>query len=207
MNKKRLLIVFMRNPVLGKTKTRLANDVGDRMAYEVYVKLLEHTHRVAKYAICDKIVYYSDKIIHNDIWEKELFMKAVQSKGDIGMRMEAAFAKAFSDGYQSVVVTGTDIFGLTTGIINMAFYKLKSNDFVIGPAKDGGYYLLGMNKMNYDLFRNKKWSSEIVYGQTIKNFGRSKYYSLPELTDLDTLDDVGYLIDMESLYNKTIQNG
>ena len=204
MTSARLLIIFIRNPVFGKIKTRLAGDVGDKMAYNIYNKLLSHTHKVAKYAECHKVVYYSDNIDADDIWEGAVFSKAIQTGNGLGNRMENAFEKAFADKYRSVVIVGSDIFGLTTKLINMAFNKLESNDFVIGPAKDGGYYLLGMNRLNTRLFRNKNWSSEIVFKQTVNDLGNSDYFVLPELSDLDILDDVGHLIDLNSLYKETI---
>ena len=201
----RLLIIFTRNPVLGKIKTRLAREIGDKMALDIYNKLLLHTHRVSKSAGCNKVVYYSDKIDFNDIFENDVFSKAVQAGDGLGERMENAFFEAFSNNYHKVVIIGSDIFGLTTNIINSAFEALENNDFVIGPAKDGGYYLLGMRRMHKDVFRNKNWSTEIVFKQTIASFGNSGYFVLPVLSDLDTLDDVEHLTDLNSLYKETIQ--
>ncbi|OQX81614.1 MAG: hypothetical protein B6D61_00450 [Bacteroidetes bacterium 4484_249] len=207
MTNSRLLIVFMRNPVLGKTKTRLARDIGDKMAFNVYLKLLSNTNCIVKKAICDKAVCYSDTIDHKDIWDNNIFRKTIQSKGDLGERMENAFKDAFAEKYCKVVLVGTDCFDITTGIINEAFDKLETNDIVIGPAKDGGYYLIGMKKLFPSVFRNKTWSTDVVLDQTLIDIWnyRLRYSFLPQLSDIDTLDDIDNLINLDLLYTETIQ--
>ncbi len=196
----------MRNPVMGKTKTRLARDIGGKMAYNVYLKLLSYTNGIVIKTDCDKAVSYSDNIDFNDIWDNNIFLKSVQSEGDLGDRMENAFRDAFAEKYGKVVIIGTDCFELTTEIISRAFDELDTNDFVIGPAKDGGYYLLGMKKLFSPVFRNKTWSTDVVLDQTLIDIWNSglNYSLLPELSDIDNLDDIDNLINLDLLYTETI---
>ncbi|MEM1408692.1 MAG: TIGR04282 family arsenosugar biosynthesis glycosyltransferase, partial [Bacteroidota bacterium] len=153
-----LLIVFCKNPVLGKVKTRLAKSIGDERALAVYKKLLEHTYRVANECTGDYAVYYSDYVNKNDLWAEASY-KALQYGGDIGERMSNAISDGLTRGYLSVVLIGADIYELSSEVIDKAFFALKSNDVVLGPAKDGGYYLFGMKKPCPELFQLKKWSS------------------------------------------------
>ena len=187
-----LLIIFYRNPQLGKVKTRLAVDIGDADALGIYLILANHTKSVTEPLDCDKIVFYSDHIDTEDNWANNIFAKAIQQGNDLGEKMKNAFTYGFASGYSSICIIGTDCFELSGEVISEAFGKLSSHDAVIGPAKDGGYYLLGMNKIYEDLFQNKKWSSDSVAKETIKDFKwlNLKYHVLPELRDVDTKEDI-----------------
>ncbi|MEO8820732.1 MAG: DUF2064 domain-containing protein, partial [Ginsengibacter sp.] len=90
-----------------------------------------------------------------------------------------------------IIIIGSDCYELTTDILNEAFHQLEKNDVVIGPAKDGGYYLLGMKKMNNFIFSNKKWSTETVYTETVLQLAENNlsFFVLPTLTDVDNEDD------------------
>jgi len=191
---------------MGKTKTRLAHDIGEKMAYNVYLKLLSYTNNVVEEADCDKVVYYSENIEIKDLWDNNIFQKSVQSKGDLGFRMENAFINAFAQKYEKVVLIGTDCFEITSDIIDQAFDQLENNDVVIGPAKDGGYYLIGMKQLFSPVFKNKSWSMDLVLRETLTDLENSglKYFLLPELSDIDTLDDVSNLINLDLLYKETI---
>ena len=187
-----LLIIFVKNPIEGKVKTRIAKTMGAAKALEIYLSLLEHTHHVSKDLKVDKYVFYSDEIISGDIWDQGGFQKHKQEGSDLGKRMLNAFKFGFSKNYRKVVVIGSDCFDLTPKIIKQAFESLPQNNFVIGPTHDGGYYLLGMSALHASLFKNKKWSSEYVFQDTlidIRNMNGS-YKLLPELTDIDTEEDL-----------------
>jgi rSAM/selenodomain-associated transferase 1 len=137
-------------------------------------------------------LYYSGFIDTNDGWPADQFKKHLQSGADLGEKMDHAFQKAFSDGYKSICIIGTDCLELTTPILNEAFRKLLTNDIVVGPAKDGGYYLLGMNHPQSSFFQHKKWSTNSVLADTlddIKLLGL-KVWKLPTLTDVDEERDL-----------------
>ncbi len=187
-----LLIIFYRNPELGKVKTRLAATVGDERALAIYVKLASHTRTLANDLDCDRVVYYSDYIDRVDGWLNEDYFKQLQLGSDLGDKMEKAFEVAFMNGYKRVSIIGSDCFELTTEIIKNGFESLVNQDAVIGPALDGGYYLLGTSKFIPHVFREMKWSTSSVCKDTIQVFNSLKcsYHQLPTLRDVDTEDDL-----------------
>lgn len=190
--KNSLLIIFYRNPVPGKVKTRLAASVGDTKALEIYQKLAQHTKSISEPVFADKVVYYSDNPEDHDVWTNGRFQKNTQAGADLGERMASAFQEGFTSGYRSICIIGTDCFELTTSILQEGFNKLQLYDAVIGPAKDGGYYLLGMNSPHPELFRNKLWSTDTVSASTLSDFEALdlRYFQLPELTDVDEEKDL-----------------
>lgn len=187
-----LLIIFYRNPELGKVKTRLASTVGDKKALEIFQKLSLHTKRITENLPVDKIVFYSDAVDLMDIWPNAVYLKALQRGADLGEKMKSAFEAAFVTGYTSVCIIGTDCYELSGSIIIQAFEALRSADAVIGPAYDGGYYLLGMKKLYPPLFENKNWSTATVASDTIGDFDalHLQYARLPLLNDIDREDDL-----------------
>lgn len=187
---KNLIITFTRNPELGKVKTRLAKGIGETSALEIYKFLLEHTKNVLSKLDCDKAVYYSVKIRENDIWDSEVFSKHQQFGDDLGARMQNAFDNGFKKGYEKIIIVGSDLYDLNTEIINQAFKKLDTNDNVIGPAEDGGYYLLGMKTLNPSVFDIENWGTETVYKQTVSKLTSSLYV-------LETLNDIDYVEDLK----------
>ncbi|MFD2999613.1 TIGR04282 family arsenosugar biosynthesis glycosyltransferase [Pontibacter toksunensis] len=192
MNDKQLLMLFVRNPELGKVKTRLAAAVGPEKALEIYLQLLQHTYSITKELPVQKLVYYSEALDTNDLWPNEQYHKRVQPAGDLGEKMADAFAAAFSEGYTSVVIIGSDCLQLTPDIILQAYRELEEHDVVIGPALDGGYYLLGMNRLHPELFRNKRWSTADVFPATVHDIHnlRLSYTLLPRLSDVDYVEDL-----------------
>lgn len=187
---KKALIIFTRNPELGKCKTRLATVIGDKAALEIYRMLLEHTAEVTKNIKADRFVLYSDSITKNDVWDDTLFIKKLQIGEDLGIRMQNAFIDRFESGYEKVVIVGSDIFDLTQNHIEEAFQKLNEHDVVIGPAKDGGYYLLGLKTLPDNLFSNKNWGTSTVLKNTLDDLESYNVHLLEELNDIDTFDDI-----------------
>lgn len=187
-----LLIIFYRNPQLGKVKSRLAATLGEERALAIYIVLSSYTRLVTSAVNCDRVVYYSDYIDREDNWPNENFFKHLQKGDELGIKMRVAFESAFRQGYKRVCIIGTDCMELTTGILNDAFEILKRKDVVIGPAVDGGYYLLGMNRFIPELFSLKKWSTSTVCIDTIHDLERlqSTYKLLPMLSDIDTEADL-----------------
>lgn len=192
MNDKNLLMLFVRNPELGKVKTRLAASVGPEEALAIYMHLLQHTKQITEQLAMDKAVYYSNEVEQHDLWPNDKYKKQVQADGDLGEKMAAAFQNAFDQGYTSVVIIGSDCHQLTPEIIEKAFEELKIHEVVIGPALDGGYYLLGMNHLHPELFQNKRWSTEHVFPDTLYDIERLhlSHKVLPELSDIDHVEDL-----------------
>ncbi len=185
-----LLMVFVRNPKLGTVKTRLAITVGDKMALEIYMELMRHTAEVTQKLSADRKVFYSEKIEQNDIWTEMSFSKALQTKGTLGQRMENAFSSAFEQGYKKVLIVGSDLYSLKASHIEKALEHLDKKEVVIGPAQDGGYYLLGLNKKLPALFYNKNWGTSSVLKETLKDL-RTKSVALMEpLSDIDDFEDL-----------------
>ena len=190
LNNHKALIIFTRNPELGKVKTRLAKKIGDLAALKVYLKLLEHTLHITRPLKVDKFVFYSEQIQENDHWDAVTYFKELQNGVDLGERMNHAFELLFSRGYRQIVIVGSDIFELTTNDIQEAFSHLDTTNFVVGPALDGGYYLLGMNALKKKLFKNKKWGTKTVLKETLKNLEQDQVVLLATKNDIDTYDDL-----------------
>lgn len=188
---KQALIIFARNPVRGKVKTRLAATMGDDKALSIYQSLLEHTVQITQRISCDRYVFYADGISKNDVWSDDRYLKKNQEGEDLGQRMYHAFDILFKQVYQKIIIIGTDCFELSSSILLDAFTTLDTNEVVIGPSEDGGYYLLGMRQFFPFLFEGKVWSTDTVYNSTIQQLELHKisYGILPILNDIDTEDD------------------
>jgi rSAM/selenodomain-associated transferase 1 len=187
-----LVIVFMKNPEKGKVKTRLAKTVGNDKALQVYQQLLRITKSVTDQLDVARQIWYSRYINNNDIWSDDDYEKHLQKGDSLGLRMQRAFNKAFADGYQKAVVIGSDCSTLSPELIEQSFQILDNHQTVIGPARDGGYYLLGMSAFYPSLFENKSWSTSTVFKETIHQFKEMNlsYKSLPVLNDIDTEKDL-----------------
>ena len=186
-----LLIVFCKNPLLGQVKTRLAKTLGDEAALAIYLKLVNHTQNVVKDLDVDVAVYYSNYIDTEDSWSNK-YIKKLQRGKDLGEKMFNAISEGLDMGYSSVCLVGTDIYELTPGIISQAFEKLKKTDVVIGPAQDGGYYLIGMSQPNAPIFDISQWSTPNVLDETLQLVQRQNlsYTLLETLNDIDEEEDL-----------------
>lgn len=184
------LIILLRNPQLGCVKTRLAAKIGDEGALKVYNALLEYTQSITCEIKSSRFLFYSDFIDNNDSWNEKLYIKFLQEGNSFGVRMCKAFKTAFKE-HDKAVIIGSDCLELTSDIIEDAFDKLNKFEVVIGPAKDGGYYLLGLKKIYPELFFNKNWGTSSVLADTLEdiiNLGIS-YHLLPVLSDIDDYED------------------
>jgi len=199
---KNALIIFARNPELGKCKTRLAKVIGNEAALEIYKYLLNHTAEISEKIKADKFVFYSDDIKKEDLWSKDIFRKKLQYGKDLGVRMENAFTELFQLNYEKVIIIGSDLLDLNTKHVNDAFELLENNELVIGPAKDGGYYLLGMKTLHLNVFKNKDWGTSTVFKETIKDIQNSNYALMEELNDIDTFEDIKPYQQLRKFYNK-----
>lgn len=189
---KEAVIIFLKYPELGRSKTRLAASVGNENALKVYIKLLEHTNLITKNLNLDKFLFY-DKVTENKMaWGEPIYQTAYQKDGNLGERMKDAFEQLFSKGYERLVIIGSDCYELNQEIIEQAFELLKSKEVVIGPAKDGGYYLLGLTKLVKELFKNVAWSTDEVFKTTTQVLEDLNivYDTTPILSDIDTIEDL-----------------
>ena len=187
--KKPLLLVFCKNPRLGKVKTRLAKTIGERKALLIYKELLKKTASVLKELEVDIHLYYSDKIEENDLFSAVASQKKKQAGEHLGERMANAFQESFIS-HDKVVIIGTDLWTLEAQDIQKAFQALEKQAAVIGPSKDGGYYLLGLNQFFPDLFKQKEWGTDKVLSSTLADINHINYHLLNEKNDVDTFSDL-----------------
>ena len=189
---KQALLIFAKNPKAGKVKTRLAATIGTDAALYVYKQLVEHTVSVTNCLPDDKIMFYSDFVFDEDAWNTEHYLKQLQNGKDLGERMNNAFASTFKNGYDRIVIIGTDCPALNAEIIMNAFACLDKYDVVIGPAEDGGYYLLGLKQLCSEVFENIPWSTSTVFDDTTRKCAALQltYGLLPVLNDIDEENDL-----------------
>ena len=185
------VIVFVKNPELGKVKTRLAATLGDEKALEIYNRLLDYTRDVLiKVRDTKKYVFYSSFIDEGDSWQNDIFEKKLQVKGGLGEKITKALKSIFEICDQ-VVIIGSDCPQLTPDHIEMAFDKLQKHNIAIGPSHDGGYYLLGMDRFYSDIFQDINWSTDTVFQETLQKVESSGLtsYILETLSDIDYEED------------------
>lgn len=187
---KKALIIFTKNPELGKVKTRLAKTVGDKSALAIYKFLIAHTLEITKDLNVDKYVFYSEEINTDDAWDCHIFRKRLQRGTDLGERMNNAFDEILTMGYHSAIIIGCDLYDINKNDLGMAFDALKNSNFIVGPAADGGYYLLGMKKNNPILFKNKDWGTNTVLSATLEDLKDEDYILLQERNDIDIYEDI-----------------
>lgn len=189
------IALFVKPPVPGKVKTRLAADIGNQAACELYSTLVTHviTHATQTgIALC--ICHDSeDPTVLPITWREAATICLPQQGDDLGQRMAQAFTALFAKGFREVVLIGSDIPGLDSQYLAAAFEQLQQHDLVIGPALDGGYCLIGCRKEPFcpALFEALPWSTDRVLALTLA-VARSANLSvalLPPLQDIDTFDD------------------
>ncbi len=186
------LIIFLKNPELGQVKTRLAQQIGDDAALAVYFKLIHRVRQVTDEVKFDKAVYYSRFVDKEDYWDNRRYTKYLQKGKNVGDRMSQAIKEVLEEGYSKAVLIGTDILDLRPDILENAFSLLDSNDVVIGPAKDGGYYLIGMKEAHPELFDLEYWSTPNVFSETVKRIHAAKltFAKTDLLQDIDEVADL-----------------
>lgn len=187
--KKEVVLVFQKNAILGLVKTRLASGIGELPAMEIYKHLVQLTYSALEALQVPVWTYFSDFIpesAHTSL-EKSL----VQQGKDLGERMSNAFARTFESGSDKVVLIGTDCPTLQSQHLLQAFEALNDSDLVLGPATDGGYYLIGMKSGAAYLFEGIAWSTSQVLSQTLHLASQHCLIVtlLPELDDIDTQED------------------
>lgn len=192
---KNAIIFFIKQPVPGKVKTRLAKSIGDNQACNLYKCFIEDILSVLKKSGYDILIYYTpgdaEKPIKKWLGKNKYF---VQSEGNLGERMKNAFQTSFNAGYEKVLIIGSDLINISKALFDDAFESLDENNAVIGPSDDGGYYLLGFNKKDFlkEFFLNIPWSTNKVYKKTEYIFAKFNYKVkiLDEKIDIDNIDDL-----------------
>jgi uncharacterized protein len=166
------IIIFTRFPEPGVTKTRLISALGAEGACRLHRALTEKiialVHRVRKSLPLAVEIHFSGGSREQMAdWLGRDLEYVVQAGSDLGARMEQAFRRAFRRGWKQVVLIGSDLPDLTNSLIREAFRRLENHDLVLGPARDGGYYLIGLKKNRPELFGNHiPWGTAEVLKKT-----------------------------------------
>lgn len=192
-----LLLIFVKNPLPGKVKTRLAASLGNEKALEIYQQLLAYTRDIALKVDVAKEIWYGNEIPQADLWSEANFQRFRQPvEADLGGKMTAAFDQAYTKGYKKIVIIGSDNAKITDTHLKEAFTALDKHDVVIGPAVDGGYYLLGMRASSHfshaDIFKDKEWSTDTVFSDTVDSITSLglRFSVLETLSDIDYEEDL-----------------
>ncbi len=186
---KLLLIVFVKNFTSGKVKTRLAKNIGDSSALTVYKELVKITELATSELSITRHIYFSDKI-NSQLWPND--EKFIQQGDNIGERMSNAFSDSFIKGYNQVILIGSDLPDMNKNLITSGFKSLNTNQYVFGPALDGGYYLIGMNQMDQMIFQDKPWSHPSLLKTTCNQLDDNNlsFQLLEKLNDIDNFEDL-----------------
>ncbi|MHC4085397.1 MAG: TIGR04282 family arsenosugar biosynthesis glycosyltransferase [Planctomycetota bacterium] len=194
------VLFFVKHPASGRVKTRLAEQIGRDVATDLYksfvVDILTTLHSIS---VNFKIVFYPpDAEKKFQQWLGQEYSYVSQSGMDLGQRMKNAFLQAFNDGFDKVVLIGSDLPDLPAEYLELGFKALETNDVVLGPSSDGGYYLIGFAKEAFlpDVFEPITWSSADVLEQTLNILKKHEHrvYLLPQWHDVDTLTDLSSLV-------------
>ena len=189
------LIVYAKRPLPGYAKTRLGASIGAEQAAGVYARLLY------RYLLDLNSTDWAGTTLELSVAapaDVDFFRAAFprfcvrpQGDGDLGQRMAASFAQAFAGGANKVVLTGSDIPDLNSALVRAAFAALDETLVVLGPAADGGYYLIGQYAPGAALFDRMVWSNSQVLAQTIARAEKEgrRVKLLTELADIDTVDE------------------
>ena len=189
---KEQLIVFLKAPRPGTVKTRIARTAGTERACCIYRELVETVLRKLN-PLKEVELRFAPDDASSEIqpWLRPGWTARPQGEGDLGARLTRAFASTFANGAERVVIIGSDCPEVKTADIRTAWKELHTHDLVVGPAVDGGYWLIGLHASQADLFRDINWSSDQVLAQTLAKARKQALRSqvLRILTDIDTEED------------------
>jgi len=193
---KTTLIVFLKFPEPGKVKTRLAKDVGEERAATIYSNIAKTiVENVVDHDSYKTAIYYDPPGKEEEIqqWIGNQTLQYYAQKGNfLGDKISNAFEEVFINGSEYAVIIGSDCVDVSSDTIKEALTLLNENDVVLGPANDGGYYLLGLNKHRTEIFQDIDWSTEQVLNQTIEKIleNNLSYRLLKILKDIDNVNDL-----------------
>jgi rSAM/selenodomain-associated transferase 1 len=186
-----MIVMLMKAPQQGKVKTRLAKVLGEIKALEIYKLSVNRMFKTLNTLNLKwKIAYYPPNTKNFISEQFGSFEGFPQIEGDLGTKMAAIFEQEFKN-TNKVILIGSDAPQIDKKLLEKAFLKLDTHDCVIGPAQDGGYYLIGFKNTGYTslVFEDMNWSTSSVYGKTLKRLINKKVYRLQTLCDLDTVED------------------
>jgi uncharacterized protein len=196
-NSKQHLIIFTRYPEPGKTKTRLIPALGTVGAANLQREMTEYTifqvQELQKAAAISVEVRFAGgdwQLMQN--WLGLDLVYQSQGEGDLGLRMARSLFEAFQSGAEQVIIIGTDCPGVNAQILATAFENLHTFDLVLGPAIDGGYYLIGLRQLIPELFFNIEWGTAQVFQKTVDIAQKLNlsYVNLLLLADVDRPEDL-----------------
>lgn len=194
------ILLFIKAPVKGQVKSRLAAVLGAEAALELYrcftLDILDTSKKTGH--PCTVFYYPTDAVVAVSSWLGPGYRCIPQEGGDLGLRMANAFATIFSEGAGQAILIGSDLPDLSKDILTAAFRSLDDHDAVLGPARDGGYYLIGFRRDTFrsDVFHGIEWSTDRVFTDTVATFKRlgMRFSFAPEWRDVDTIEDLGDLV-------------
>jgi rSAM/selenodomain-associated transferase 1 len=194
------VLLFVKYPTLGRVKTRLSDELGDAEAVSIYRNfIVDLLSTLQSLELPYKIFFHPDSArekLHQWLGTQHSYVP--QSGQDLGERMKNAFSYAFRNNIRQAVVIGSDSPDLPAELVTRSFAALETRDAVIGPARDGGYYLIGFSQIGFlpEAFWNINWSSDGVFEQTLNILKehQKKTHLLPEWYDVDTLEDLKSLL-------------
>ena len=190
------IIFFVKYPVKGKIKTRLAKTLDDNFVIGLYKCFVTDILSILIRSGFDFKVYFDPPgfLIKIKKWLGDNYTYVQQHGSNLGERMSNAFMDVFRDDYNKAIIIGSDMPCFSNNFFTGVFEKLDQNDAVIGPSMDGGYYLLGFKKNTFlkEVFCNIQWSTDIVFNSTMKKFQKNRYKVniLKTMNDIDTVDDL-----------------
>jgi len=190
------ILFFVKHLDTGAVKTRLGSELGEKKSRELYLCFVQDMLGTLNKTghPCRVHITPPDTEPQFRKWLGDQYEYAAQAQGDLGERMERAFQQAFEDGFERAVLIGSDIPDISPYTMKEALRALKANDAVIGPAKDGGYYLIGFSTQSFlpAVFSGIDWSTSRVFKQTMDVFFEAEYtvHTLPKWHDVDTVEDL-----------------
>lgn len=205
------VIVFAKQPLPGYAKSRLGADLGEEESAGVYARLLySYLHSLMSLDLQQYLVELSAAEVEDIPFFEDAFPEFLvrpQSYGNLGQRMAAAFQRAFDEGADCVVLTGSDIPDLAESVIMEAFSKLEKFSVVLGPAVDGGYFLIGMTQPCVSIFSNIIWSRETVMEQTLERIEEEGLLAglLAEREDIDHISSFNRWFDRKRALRREVE--
>ncbi len=188
---KNLIIMFVKEPKLGFVKTRLAKNCGHGFAVNLYVRFVQDLIYTLQGGKSDfKLCVHPKLELVNKVFGN--FDNFLQKEGDLGKKMQKAFEEQFKNGYDKIILMGSDTPHITNSLLNESFEQLNNHDIVLGPSEDGGYYLVGFNKQTFtkNIFEDMQWSTPNVLKKTLHKLHKKRVYLTEELNDIDTIKDL-----------------
>jgi rSAM/selenodomain-associated transferase 1 len=197
------LIMFVRAPRLGQVKTRLAPAIGATAAVAAYIALVRQLlTNLQSLAQVELRFTPDDADAEISSWLRSGWHSCKQGGGDLGTRLDHAFQEAFESGCERVAIIGSDCPAVEPQDIDGAWAALANHDVVLGPAKDGGFWLVGLRKSWPDLFQGIPWSTAAVWETIISRIQAMglRVHCLRMLADIDTVQDwQSYLAEQKSV--------